>query len=289
MDDAQREHAVCGQQAQQRLHVFAARHGVHVQARHGQVGGQVAVVAQRAKVGGQQQLRAAALEMVVGRVEGVPPGFVQVGDQQRLVHLHPFGARFVQALQQLGVHGQQARQQGEPVAAVMRFAQRQIGHGADDDGARLHALLFRLGQLRQQARGVQAEGRVRMQLRHDVVAVRVKPLGHFACGHFTFLRAFLHAMHVAACGMALMRASVCARIARTAPGHAKQLLQRRACVAPRTLGHVAQREAHVQHVVIKREVAHGRPVQPGLPGPVLAAQRSARGLQLRQIALAAPV
>ena len=124
MDDAQREHAVRGQQAQQRLHVFAACHGVHVQARHGQMGGQVAVVTQRAKVGGQQQLRAAALEVVIGRVEGVPPGFVQIGDQQRLVHLHPFGARFVQALQQLGVHGQQARQQGEPVAAVMRFAQR---------------------------------------------------------------------------------------------------------------------------------------------------------------------
>ena len=71
----------------------------------------------------------------------------------------------------------------------MRFAQRQIGHGADDDGARLHALLFRLGQLRQQARGVQAEGRVRVQLRHDVVVVGVKPLGHFTGGDFALCRA----------------------------------------------------------------------------------------------------
>ena len=288
-DHAQRQHAMRGQQAQKRLHVFAARHGIHMQPGHGQVGGQIAVVAQRAKVARQQQLGAAVFEMVIRGVEGVPPGFVQIRHQQRLVNLHPFRARFGQAFQQLGIHRQQARQQRQAVAAVVRLAQRQIGHGADDDGPRLHALRLGFGQLRQQARGIQRKRGARVQLRHDVVVVGVKPLGHFTCGHFTFLRAFLRAMRMAACGMALMRASVCARIARATPGHAKQLLQRRACVAPRTLGHVAQREAHVQHVVIKREVAHGRPVQPGLPGPVLAAQRSARGLQLRQIALAAPV
>ena len=263
-DHAQRQHLVRGQQADELLHVARIVRCIHVQPGHGQVGGQVFVVQQRAKVAGQQNFDLAAFELVVGGVQGVLPVGIQLGDQNRLVHLHPLHALGGQGVQQLGVHGQQALQQGQLVALVLGLAQGQVGDGADDDRLGIHALGAGLGQLLHQALGVQLELGIGREFGDDVVVIGIKPLGHLASGH----------------------AGAVARAA--APGHAKVLVQFAAGQTLHALGQVAQGEAHVQHLVVQGEIPHGHIVQRGLQLPVLLAQPGAQNIQLLSAGFAAP-
>ena len=64
---------------------------------------------------------------------------------------------------------------------------------------------------------------------------------------------------------------------RAATGHAKQVVQRVAVETARPLGQVAQREAHVEHVVVEAEIAHWHEGAAGvrLVLPMGAAQRRA--------------
>ncbi|MNT54466.1 hypothetical protein D3C72_1916350 [compost metagenome] len=94
-----------GQQPQQLLHIALALDGIDVQACNGQVGRQVLVLGQVAKIGGQQELDLASLEVVVGGVERMLPVGIQLGHQNRLVDLHPFHALRGQHVQQLGIDG----------------------------------------------------------------------------------------------------------------------------------------------------------------------------------------
>ena len=273
VDDAQRQHLVLRQQVDQRQHVVAAVDGVHMHAGHGQVGRQVGVVLQLAEVGGQQQLYAAGLELVISQVEGVAPVLIQLGHQNRLVDLHPFGARIGQRVQQLGVNGQQAVEQGQLVGIVLGLAQRQVSHRADHHRLGLHAERLGLGQLRQQARCVQLELGVGREFGDDVVVVGVEPLGHLARGH---------AVRAAAAGRFAGGGGAPAR-------HAEVVVQRVAVKALHALGQVAQGKAGVQHLVIERKVAHRHPVQRGLVGPVARAQGLAGAQQLVAGALVLPV
>ena len=79
-----------GQQPQQLLHIVLAVDGIDVQAGYGQVCCQIFVFSQLAEIGRQQQLDPAALEVVVSSVERMLPVGIEFGDQDGLIHLHPF-------------------------------------------------------------------------------------------------------------------------------------------------------------------------------------------------------
>ena len=80
-----------------------------------------------------------------------------------------------------------------------------------------------------------------------------------------------------------------AALHRTAPGHPEIVVQHIAPKALHPLGQIAQQEAHVQHLVVEREIAHRHQVQPVLLLPVTGTQFPARGPQRLTAALALPV
>jgi hypothetical protein len=58
---------------------------------------------------------------------------------------------------------------------------------------------------------------------------------------------------------------------------------------PHALRQVAQGEAHVQHLVVEGEIAHGRQTQIGLVCPVTPAQLRAQRFQFAERGLAFPI
>jgi hypothetical protein len=129
------------------------------------------------------------------------------------------------------------------------------------------------GDLLQQARRVELELGGCAELRHDVVVVGVEPLGHLAGGD---------------AGAAAARVGL-GSLCRAAARHAKVVVQGVALEAAHPRGQVAQREAHVQHLVVEREVADGHQVEAGLVVPMALAQPGAEILQGIARGLAPPV
>ena len=123
-----------------------------------------------------------------------------------------------------------------------------------------------------EARRIQRELRVRIELRDDVVIVGVEPLGHLTGGN-----------------AAAARAVIVAALRRTAARHAEVVVERMAVKAAHTLGQIAECKAHVQHLVIEGEVADGCEVEACLSVPVALAQLRADGLQFFARRLVFPV
>ena len=309
INDAQRQHLVRRQQVQQGLRILAATDGVQMQPRHRQIRRQPGILFQRPEIRGQQHLDAHTLEVVIGQVQRMLPVRRQLGHQNRLVDLHPFHPCIGQHLQQLGVHRQQPWQQRQTVQIGMRriphLAQRQIADRTKQHRLGRHALRPGLGQLRQDPRRIQPEDRVGAKFRHDVVIVGVEPLGHLACGH-TGLD--IMCAGCTATGRLVGRTFRQNRILsrrrdhgpavlprrlgtrrRTPPRHPEVVVQVIARVAAYPRRQIAQCEAHVQHLVVEREISHWHPVQPRLVLPVAAAQFSANLLQRLARGLAPPV
>ena len=158
--------------------------GVEVDAIDRQLVQEVEVIAKIAEVGGEQDFRRGAIELVVGGFDRLPPVFVQRGNQARFINLHPFRARLRQFVQELFVHRQQAFQQGEAVAVVLAFAEPEVGNRADDDRLdTFHAKRLCFFDLVEQALRVELEAGVRVKFRDDVVIVAVEPFGHLASGN----------------------------------------------------------------------------------------------------------
>ena len=309
INDAQRQHLVRRQQVQQGLRILAATDGVQMQPRHRQIRRQPGILFQRPEIRGQQHLDAHALEVVIGQVQRMLPVWRQLGHQNRLVDLHPFHPCIGQHLQQLGVHRQQPWQQRQTVQIGMRrithLAQRQIADRPQQHRLGCHALRPGLGQLRQNPRRIQPEGRVGAKLRHDVVIVCVEPLGHLARGHtgLDIMRAGLTATGGLVDGTFRQRGILSRRRdyglaflprrlgtrRRTPPRHPEVVVQVIAGIATHPRRQVAQREAHVQHLVVEREIPHRHPVQTRLILPVTAAQLCADLLQRLARGLAPPI
>ena len=105
-------------------------------------------------------------------------------------------------------------------------------------GLSLTPLGLGFGQLLQQAGGIQPEFGGGGELGDDVVVVGIEPLGHLAGGH----------------PAAAPRLPV-GGLGRTAAGDSEIIVQRVALEVPHALGQVAQREAHVQHLIVEGEIA----------------------------------
>src|SRR5690606_18250360 len=76
---------------------------------------------------------------------------------------------------------------------------------------------------------------------------------------------------------------------RTTPCYAEIVIQLVTMKALHTLGQVAQQEAGIQHLIVKREISNGHQVQTGLALPVPLAQLSAQHLEFVTRRLALPV
>ncbi len=263
VDHAQRQHLVRRQQIEHRHDIAPPVDRIDVQPGHRQIGGQIRVLQQLPEIGGQQQLDPAALQMVIGRREGMLPVRIQVGDQDRLIDLHPLNALRGQRVQQLCIDRQQPFEQRQLVRTVLGLADGQIGDRPDDHRLGLALLLCpRLGELIQQARRIELEAGLRGELRDDVVVVGVEPLGHLAGGD------------PAAAGAVLF-----GRLRRTAARDAEVVVQHIAMEAAHAIGQIAQREAHVQHLVVEREVADRHQIQRRLLPPVPLAKLRPQGQQ----------
>jgi len=228
-DQAQGQGAGLGQERADRLQLFRGPGQVQVQGPHRQVLEERRVAGHAAERGGQEDL---------GRERGLadpgqdPVGPVQgrggqVRGQGRLVDLDPGAARGQVAQQGLIGPGQGLQQGPLVLARISGLGQVQEGQRPHEHGLGRQAQAPGLGQLPGQACGRGPELLVHVQLGHDVVVVRVEPLGH------------LHGPH-----------------ARAAPGHEEHALQAAAGLAGVALGHTAQEQGQVEHLVVQAEVAH---------------------------------
>ena len=312
IDHPHRQHLVRRQQIDQRQHIVTPPYGIHMHPGHRQVGQQIGVVLQLPEIGCHQQLHPVGLELVIGRIEGMLPGPVQFGHQNGLVDLHPFHPFGSQHVQQLGIHRQQTVQQRQPVGPIPCLADGQIGNGADDHRLGLHPLRLRFRQLFQQTRCIQPERRAGRKLGHDVVIIGVEPLGHLTGRHGRTAvgvriggnRRGKGRIRGVAGTASLLRSGLGQRggrssaplvgiakaaLHRTPPGHPEIIIQHITAEALDPLGQIAQQEAHVQHLVIERKIAHRHQAQPVLHLPVTGTQFPAHGPQRLAAALALPV
>lgn len=105
------------------------------------------VLLQLAEVSGEQHAHASGGQRIVGGDERSAPCFVQFGDERRLVDLQTVHTLRCEMIEQRGVARQDARQQRELVAVVLRLAEPQIRHQPDDDRLHIHAQRARLQNL----------------------------------------------------------------------------------------------------------------------------------------------
>ena len=161
------------------------------------VGTTLLVVQESAEVGRQHQLDTTVFEVVVGDLISMLPIGMEVGHQRRLIQLNPLNAFAGQSIQGLCIDGEQPLQQTELVRSVFGFAQSEIGDGAHEHGLDPVTQAFGLPDLMKQRSGVELERRVGMELRHDVVVVRVEPFGHFASRNRV---AFMHTVRAVPSG-----------------------------------------------------------------------------------------
>ena len=255
------------QQVNQLVDFAGGVDSVEVDAIDRQVVQEIEVVAEVAEVGGEQDFRRGAVQLVVGGFDRLAPVFVQGGNQAGFVNLYPFGTGLRQFVQQLFVNRQQALQQGEAVAVVLALAEPEVGDRADDDRLdAFHAERLRFLDLLQEALRVEFEAGVRVKFGDDVVIVAVEPFGHLAGGNAS----------------ALVQRAAAAR-------GTEEGIQLVAAAFVGALRQVAEGNAHVEHMVVQGEIAHRHKVKTGLVLPVAGAQRFGDVLQFGGGGLALPV
>lgn len=184
---------------------------------------------------------------VVGVAQGVELGGPPVGGEGRLVEADPRRAPGTQFGEQLLVDVHQCGEERQGIERVAvrggvgqqqeRDRAEQARHGGPLGGAGL-------GQLVDHLRGVEVKSGVAADLGHQMVVVRVEPLGHGQRGQVD--SAGLHAPgHGEVAGQGVVGDGVA--VAR---------------------GDRAHEDRGVEHVVVEREVVGGEEIDPGLDQPV---------------------
>ena len=131
------------------------------------------------KIGRQQEFYLTG-ERVIRRFEGIEPCLRQLKHQRRFVDLHPLNAAFAQLTQHLFVDRQNIFQQAESVKRLaLYFAQPQVRYRPEQHRLHLVAQRQRFIHFVQKLRPGQPVLLAFDELRHHIVIVGVKPLGHF--------------------------------------------------------------------------------------------------------------
>ena len=228
---------------------------------------EVEVVAEVAEISGEQDFRHGTVQLVISGLDRVTPILIQSGDQRGFIHLHPFRPRLRQFVQQLLIDRQQAFEQVEAVRIILALAEPEVSDGADDDGFdAFHAERLRFLDLIKQTLRIEFELGVLIEFGNDVVIVAVEPLGHLASGHAS----------------ALVDGTAAAR-------GTEERIQLVATAFIGALRQIAEGDAHVEDVVIQREIADRHMVKTGLILPVARAQGFRDLLQFSGGAFAFPV
>ena len=207
-----------------------------MQALNRQRGNRAQVRRHALEIGGQQQLHLPG-KRVIRRFEGIEPNLGQLKHQSRFVDLHPLNAAFTQLNQYLFVDGQNVLQQAEAVKQLaFDFAQPQVGYRSEQHRFYLVAQRQRFVDFVQKLCPGQFELLTFYELRHHIVIVGVKPLGHFRrCRGFTRWR--------------------------TTTADAEQGIDiYRSIFVLMTSRHVAQQQAGRQNMVVPGEIAHRQQV-----------------------------
>ncbi|MNY03544.1 hypothetical protein D3C86_1361710 [compost metagenome] len=209
IDHADGQHGVSRQHGLPRGQLLRCAHQIDMKTVHGQRGGTGGVGRGGVEVGGQQQLDPGSGQRGVGGVEGVEPGRIEVQAQGRLVDLHPFDAARLELGEDAGVGRHHLGQQAQAVEPRhVGFGQPQVGHRPDQHRTRGQAERQRLVDFVEIPGRTAVEGGFGIEFRHQVVVVRIEPLGHFH-GRLT---------HVAARQFVVLRERQRGRVETEAPG-----------------------------------------------------------------------
>ena len=181
----------------------------------------------------------------------------QLRRQHRLVDLDPLGPRGRQPADHLGIDRQNGVQQGQRLdLGRTRLAQQQERHRPDQHRPRADAQGQRFVKVIQRLGRGQAEPHARLELRHQVMVVRVEPLGHVQRRN-------------------LVRAA----------GHGEVGGQvDRLAVPGEPLRHRAEHRGRVEHQVVEREIVRRDVLDAGvaLQFPMPPAELLGGGLQVRR-------
>ena len=227
-----REQPLRRQTLVQLCHIVFAVNEINVQTLNRQRGNGVEVRRYALEIGGQQQLHLAR-ERVIRRFEGIQPRLRQLKHQRRFIDLHPLNTALTQLNQHLLINRQNIVQQAEAVELLaFHFAQPQVGDRPQQHGFHLVTQRQRFVHFIQKLGPGQFELLALNELRHHIVIVSVKPLGHFRrCRWLTRWRA--------------------------ATADAEQGIDiHRSIVVLMTSRHVAKQQAGGQNMVVPGEIAH---------------------------------
>ena len=210
----------------------------------------------RSKISADNNAHAGVGQLFIHSRESIEIRLGRIHRQNRLVDLNPIHTLGGQFAQQLRISGQELRQQGCHAAAefFFLFTQPQKGERAHQRGLDIVAQRARFFDLGNQIGRMRGKFGVGMPFGHDIVIVGVKPFGHF---------------HRKLRGIAARQLEIFgqAQIGR---------------IKTEALGNAAQRHLRVEHLVVKRKIAHRQQIGTGrfLRRPVQTADFSRHRLQL---------
>ena len=268
IDQPQRQNLVGRQTIKNGRILLGRPHQVNMQTVHRQARRQPEAVLQVTEIGRYQLFQRLLLQQVIGPLESALPVLRQIEYQNRFINLHPLHTLCRQPLKDLAVQGQQPLKQLQLVELLaLDLAQPQIGQRPDYHG--FDPVPQRLGLINLLEQLFPAQGKLLVsgELRHQIVIVGIKPLGHLL-------------------GMATTAAA-----GRT-PRHGKQGLQirPRGTRLAKTLGDNPEHQRVGQNLVIPGKIANRQQLDTGLPLqlPVLSAQPHTCLTQPRLVQIALP-
>ena len=143
------------------------------------------VIFERCKIGGQHQFEIGRrCEPCIGCTKGIAFFRVEIQRQKRLIHLHPLRACLRQFFEQLAVDRQEIVQQIKRVEIVLQaFPKQQEGNRPEQYRAGEEPLRQGFLEVFQNFERGEPEVHAFPEFRHDVMVVRIEPLGHFHGRH----------------------------------------------------------------------------------------------------------
>ena len=175
---------------------------------------------------------------------------IEFGDEGGFINLQPLDTGAPQGVDQVFIGIDNSRQQVEFVAAIFALTQVKVSQRTNNHRFNRQLLGLSFINLLDERFRIGCERRLCVELRHDVVVVGIKPLGHFS------------GTHTAAFPL----------IGRTPPGNTKVIVQGIAGQVVHTGGNMAKHKTGIQYLVVERKITHGYKIECGLLLPMGLAQ-----------------
>src|SRR5579875_2163259 len=235
---------------------------------YGQAIHQLKIFSQSSEVRGQHQFHPAAFKLQISLFECLLPGGRELRDENRLVDLEPFDGFCTQLFDQLPIHRSQSRQQAQFIDAILTLPESEVRERAENDRlCGFHTARSRFANLVEKICRVEMKRSTSIELRHNVVIIRVKPFRHFAGRH----------------------SCLTGSGSRPAARDAKVVVEWMAGEIPKTNGQTSQQKTHVENVIVEREIAGRNEIERGLLAPVSPPQFRTKCKQIFSGTIASPI